>query len=210
MLTTNDCLCSIAAFLEPDDLHALRCVSKETKRLIITHRLKKASIQAAYAKYSKATRMPSGAVRIFTHQGRQKFDLHTVPGRYQTHDMGSIKSPMCLLKEVQEEGADFNRIGGMDYVLVCKNTKEERDAGLRRRILENGVDTLLDADKVTVTDVSYSAANAVTTLRLVVDYPSTGVGEDSGSYCTVVVVYEFSAFNPGTKFKARAYGSKSR
>lgn len=85
----------------------------------------------------------------------------------------------------------------MDYVLVCKNTKEERDAGLRRRILENGVAALLDADKVTVTDVSYSAANAVDTLRLVVDFH----GEDGGFCHTVVVVYEFSAFNPKRKTK---------
>jgi hypothetical protein len=111
LIEPSDCITVVAKFLEPHELQALRCVNKGLKRSI-TGSIRHTAIEETRFKYSFATRMPDGAIRMYTELGRRKFDMYTIPDSYYSSQEYGAKTPMYTLK--QDGQAD--QIGHMTHV----------------------------------------------------------------------------------------------
>lgn len=80
-----------------------------------TRKTMKAAVANTRAKYRRsAVRMPDSAVRIFSRLGRRKFDMYTIPDRFQSVDNfrwpGMTWTRNSSLKLTQEGLAFFKKI----------------------------------------------------------------------------------------------------
>jgi hypothetical protein len=197
LIQTPDCFAMIVDFLEPHELQALRCVSKGLKK-IITGKIRWNAIEKARDKYSRAVRMPDGAIRIYTELGMRKFDMYTIPDSFYSNPDYGVKTPMYTLK--QDGQAD--QIGhmtcvGNGFVQYYGEGPDERfTEAIRNDIFIKGNEAILSSGEIKIEDIKlkreyiinlgyYDTPGKSTTIKMYMNLPY---------WDNVFVSYKFEVF----------------